>query len=74
LQNKTQVGPSIMHFFNMVKTQFNTKITMIRSDNGTEFFNTPCLAFLSKTGVLHQKFIVGSPQQNGIAETSLRHC
>ena len=35
LQNKTQVGPAIMQFFNMVKTQFNTNIAIIRSDHGT---------------------------------------
>ena len=37
LQQKIQVSSAIIHFFNMVKTQFNTKITIVRSDNGTEF-------------------------------------
>ena len=73
LQNKTQVGPTIMQFFKMVKTQFNTNIATIRSDNGTEFLNNPCLNFFAENGVLHQKSIVGTPQKNGVAKRKHRH-
>jgi len=51
-----------------MKTQFDTQITKIKSDNGFEFLNSCCLYFFPKNGVLHKKSIVGTPQQNGIVE------
>jgi len=73
LQNKTPVGAAITHFFHMVATQFHAQITMVRSDNGTEFLNSTCLQFFSDQGVLHQKSIVGTPQQNGVVERKHKH-
>ena len=73
LQNKTQVGSAIIHFSHMITTQFHASITMVRSDNGTEFINSACLQFSSDKGVVHQKFIVGSPQQSGVAEKKHKH-
>ena len=67
-QNKSQVGPSIIHFFHLIHTQFHANITIVRSDNGTEFLNSTCLKFFSDNGVIHQRSIVGTPQQNGVAE------
>jgi len=73
LQNKTQVGPAIIHFFHMIHTQFHASIFMVRSDNGTEFINSVCLQFFSDKGVVPHKSIVGTPQQNGIAERKHKH-
>ena len=73
LQNKTQVGPVIKHFFSMMNTQFKAKIIMVRSDNGTEFLYSSCLDFFSENGIIHQKSIPSTPQQNGVAERKHRH-
>jgi len=35
LQDKTQVVTAVIHFFQMVSTQFHKNITMIRTNNGT---------------------------------------
>ena len=45
LKNKTQVASVVKYFFAIVKTQFNTKITLVRLDNGTEFINLACTDF-----------------------------
>ena len=52
LQHKTQVYTTLEQFFNMVETQFQTKIAMIRTDNGTEFIQSTCLTLLGAKGIL----------------------
>jgi len=44
---------AIHQFYNMIKTQFKTKILMIKSDNGSEFIQTACLDFFASKGSLH---------------------
>jgi len=73
LHNKTQVYAAIERFLNMVETQFKTKVTMIRSDNGTEFIQTACLNLFAARGILHQRYMVRTPQQNGVLERKHRH-
>ena len=57
----------------MVETQFQTKIQLIRSDNGTELINSFCHDFFISKGILHQKSIVKTPQQNRVVERKYRH-
>ena len=57
----------------MIETQFSTKIAIIRSDNGTEFINSSCGSFFAEKSILHQRSVVKTPQQNGVAERKHRH-
>ena len=58
----------------MVENQFQTKISILRSDNGIEFYND-CLGdfFLIEKGILHQSTCKNTPQQNGIVERKNRY-
>ena len=56
--------------YNIVETQFNTKIKAVRLDNGPEFNLAPF--FLSK-GIIHQTSCVETPQQNGVVEHKHQH-
>ena len=38
LKEKSEVETVFKSFYNMVETQFNSKIPMVRSDNGREYF------------------------------------
>ena len=73
LHDKTQVFSAIKQFFHIVHTQFETKILMVRIDNGSKFIQTTCLDFFLSHGILHQKSIVKTPQQNGVVERKHRH-
>ena len=73
LKSKTQVHAAIEYFLNMIETQFSTKAAMIRTDNGTEFIQSACLNLFGARGILHQKSIVKTPQQNGVVERKHRH-
>lgn len=58
----------------MIKTQYNnSNIQILRSDNGTEYFNSVLGNFLLENGIIHQSTYVNNPQQNGIAEQKNRH-
>ena len=73
LHAKTQVYAAIEQFLNMVETQFKAKVIMIRSDNGTEFLQSACLNLFAARGILHQRSMVKTPQQNGVVERKHRH-
>ena len=63
----------MIHFFQMASTQFQKNITMIRTDNGTEFIHSTLLEFFASKDVLLQRSIVKTPQQNVVAERKHRH-
>ncbi|XP_074318743.1 uncharacterized protein LOC141655567 [Silene latifolia] len=73
LQHKTQVPELIQNFINLIENQFSTRVKVIRSDNGTEFFQTKCNDYFASKGIIHQRSIVGRPQQNGRVERKHRH-
>ncbi|KAJ0764103.1 putative RNA-directed DNA polymerase [Helianthus annuus] len=54
-------------------TQFEKKIKIIRSDNGTEFVNNQMNLFCKSKGILHQTSCAYTPQQNGVVERKHRH-
>ena len=65
---------SIFQKFNAeIRTQFNTSIRILRSDNAKEYFSTPFSSFMSSHGILHLSSCVYTPQQNGVAERKNRH-
>ncbi|XP_074299714.1 uncharacterized protein LOC141630869 [Silene latifolia] len=72
-QNKHQVPGLLKAFITYVATQFERKIKVFRSDNGTEFFQEYCANLFTQYGILHQRSIVGRPQQNGHVERKHRH-
>jgi hypothetical protein len=70
LKLKSEASTYIKHFCSMVKTQFETNIKCIRSDNGTEFL---LKKFYLENGIIHQTSCVSTPQQNGIVERKHQH-
>src|SRR5688572_14377751 len=56
----------------MIRTQFQTKPRVFRSDNGREFVNSNMHQFLTVNGLIHQTSCPDTPQQNGVAERKNR--
>ncbi|KAJ0808240.1 putative RNA-directed DNA polymerase [Helianthus annuus] len=73
LKSKTEVFENIKYFYELVLTQFKSKIKVFRSDNGTEFVNNQMVNFCSGKGIIHQTSCSYTPQQNGIVERKHRH-
>ena len=70
---KSEVFSLFQKFYNMVHTQFQKAIKILRSDSGGEYMSHDFSAFLSDKGILHQKSCPHTPQQNGVAERKNRH-
>ncbi|KAA0059996.1 putative tRNA pseudouridine synthase [Cucumis melo var. makuwa] len=70
---KYEVPSIFQNFYHTIKTQFHTKIAILRSDNGREFQNHNLSEFLASKGIVHQTSCAYTPQQNGVAERKNRH-
>ena len=70
LQSKAKVQINVQNFVALVENQFDTKVKIIRLDNGPEFFMKE---FYASKGILHQRSCVETPQQNGRVERKHQH-
>ena len=68
LKSKSEVFTCFKSFHAMVRTQFDSNIKILHSDNGTEYIDKSFRAFLDDNGILFQTTCVGTPQQNGVVE------
>ncbi|KAL0461885.1 UNVERIFIED_CONTAM: hypothetical protein Slati_0076100 [Sesamum latifolium] len=57
----------------MITTQYQAHIQVLRTDNGGEFVNQDLQRYLNLHGIVHQMTCPYSPQQNGVAERKNRH-
>ena len=68
LPSKDRVFDAFLNFQNYVTNQFNSKIKMLRSENGGEYTSHKFKDQLAKHGIVHQTSCPYTPQQNGVAE------
>ena len=57
----------------MVETQHNSKLKILRTDNGSEYTNAEFQSYCSAYGILHQSSCPHTPEQNGVSERKHRH-
>ena len=68
-----EVCEYIENFIKLIFTQFEKRVKVVRSDNGTEFVNNKMSTLFNNLGIIHQTSCAYTPQQNGIAERKHRH-
>ncbi|KAJ0808457.1 putative RNA-directed DNA polymerase [Helianthus annuus] len=73
LKHKFDASMCLMHFFKMVKTQFEKNIKRIRCDNGGEFISNQMMSFYMEQGTSLETSCPHTPQQNGVVERKHRH-
>ena len=73
LKSKSEVLFMFKHFKNMVETQHNSKLKILRIDNGSEYTNAEFQSYCSAHGILHQSSCPHTPEQNGVSERKHRH-
>ena len=73
MKEKSEVTKIFESFHQMVQTQFQTKVQILRTNNGREYYNTILASYLHKHGMIHQTSCADTPQQNGVAERKNRH-
>ena len=67
MSEKSDVKKLFKDFYNMIETQFQSKINILHTDNGTKYFNEHLGMFLKENGIHNRSIYVNTPQQNGIA-------
>jgi hypothetical protein len=72
LQEKSQTQEILKEFLRRAQNEFGLRIKKIRSDNGTEFKNSPIEGFLKDEGIKHEFSSPYTPQQNGVVERKNR--
>ena len=73
MREKSEVERIFKEFYRMIENQFQTKISILRSNNGIEYFIKVLETFSNEEGILHQSSCSDTPGQNGIAERKNKH-
>lgn len=68
MKNKSEVASKPIEFKAFYENQWGHRLKCLRSDNGTEFVNKKVAGICAWNGVMHQRTVPYSPQQNGVAE------
>lgn len=68
LKSKSEVLSKFIEFRTEMEQQCGSRIKAIRTDNGGEYKNKRFASYCKKHGIIHQKTVPYSPQQNGVAE------
>ena len=66
LKEKSKAGETFKQFYAMVKTQFQTDIRVLRTDNGTEYFNYILQNFLSQQGIVTKVLVPKNHNKMGL--------
>ncbi|KAI3754739.1 hypothetical protein L1987_54529 [Smallanthus sonchifolius] len=72
LATKDETHETIIDFVKRIENIFDSKVSIIHSDNGTEFKNKLINSFCAEKGITHQYSAARTPQQNGVAERKNR--
>uniref|UniRef100_A0A8R7PAD8 Integrase catalytic domain-containing protein n=1 Tax=Triticum urartu TaxID=4572 RepID=A0A8R7PAD8_TRIUA len=73
LKQKCDVLSAFKDFYALICNQYNARVKIFRSDNGTEYVNQEFDYFLASNGIIHQTTCVNTAAQNGVAERKNRH-
>ena len=73
MREKSKVERIFKEFYRMIENQFQTKISILRSNNGTKYFNKVLETFSNEKEILHQSLCSNTLEQNGIAKCKNKH-
>ncbi|KAF2347659.1 Integrase catalytic core [Trinorchestia longiramus] len=68
IKNKSDVFGVFTEFKALVENHYDHKIKILRTDNGGEYVSTDFERFLKVNGIVHQKTVPKTLEQNGVAE------
>ncbi len=72
IKSKTEVLNHLKTLHAFLKNQTGCSIKVIRSDQGTEYVNAATAEWTRMMGILHEKSVAYTPQQNGTSERANR--
>ena len=73
MKTRVKLFSIFQKFHTEIRTQFNTYIHILRSDNAKKCFSMSFSSFMSSHRIFHQSSCAYTPQQHGVAERKNRH-
>ena len=73
MKTQAKLFSIFQNFHAEIRTQFNTSIHVVRSNNAKEYFSMPFSSFMSPHEILHQSSYAYTPQQNRVVERKNHH-
>ena len=68
VKQKSDTFDTSKKFMSMGENQLSSKIHALRTDGGGEYCSNAFETFLENCGIIHEKTIVKTPEQNGVSE------
>jgi len=68
LKNKSDVFAKFKEWKVMIEKQYNVCVKRLRTDNGGEYTSREFESYLLSEGIVHEKTIPKTPEQNGVSE------
>ena len=73
MKNRAELFSIFQKFHAKVRTQFNTSICILQSDNAKEYLSGPFSSFMSQNEILYQSSCAYTLQQNGVVKRKNCH-
>ena len=73
MKTRVELFSIFQKFHAKVRTQFNTCIRGLQSDNAKKYLSASVSSLMSSHGILHQSSCAYTPQRNGVVEHKNRH-
>ena len=73
MKTKDEVNLLFQNFHKIIETQYNTKLWVLRSDNGREYQSSNLQKYLERHDIIHQTKCSNTPWQNGVVERKNHH-
>ncbi|WVZ12209.1 hypothetical protein V8G54_016739 [Vigna mungo] len=68
LKNKSKTFQKFKEWHTQIENQLGCRLKCLRTDNGLEFVSEEFNGFCKEKGIRRHRTVVGTPQQNGLAE------
>lgn len=72
LKHKSEATNLVKNYIEFIKTQLARKMKVFRSDGGGEYVNKELEEYLNSEGIIFQRTVPFTPEQNGVAERKNR--
>ncbi|GJR19573.1 retrovirus-related pol polyprotein from transposon TNT 1-94 [Tanacetum coccineum] len=74
LRSKDETLAFVINLLKQLQVGLNKTVRFVRTDNGTEFVNKDLTDYYESVGITHEKTVLRTPQQNGVAEAVATAC
>ncbi|GKF23801.1 retrovirus-related pol polyprotein from transposon TNT 1-94, partial [Tanacetum coccineum] len=72
LRSKDETPAFVINLLKQLQVDLNKIVRFVWTDNGTEFVNKDLTDYYESVGIIHEKTVPRTPQQNGIVERQNR--